>query len=152
MFYIQGNHDAERQTCPESYINNWLMAEPRWETSPEPFYSSSCGTSRLTSQKAACHRDGFSGKERLCWHNGPGNSNTSTQIHMDQECCSSVWIIPWTSSQGRFQRTGRPRLRTQSAHLEAFAAHQLLTPTPSFPCGCKLSTVIKSKKEFFFNN
>lgn len=68
-----------------------------------------------------------------CWLNGPGKPNRAAQVQMDQDCCSSLWLIPWISRKGRFQGTRRPRLRTQTAHPEALPAHWLQTPTPSFP-------------------
>ena len=140
----------DEETYPGPYINH--MAG--WWHPLEPSTIVSCQTSRLTSQKAACSkRDRFSGKERSCWHNGPGKPNIIAPVQKDHN--SSVWIIPWISSK-EGSGTRRPELRTQSIHLEAFTAHQLHPPTPSFPEGCKPNTIIKSKKKkkfcFSFNN
>ena len=100
-----GNHDPERWRDLSRAIHQQLV-----DDNPlKPSTMVSCQTSRLTSQKAAYgKRDGFSGKERSCWHNGPGRPNIITPVQKDHN--SSVWAISWISSK-EGSGTRRPELR-----------------------------------------
>lgn len=117
----------------------------------EPSTIVSCQTSRLTSQKAAYgKRDGFSGKERSCWHNGPGKPNIITPVQKDHN--SSVWAIPWISSK-EGSGTRRPELRTEYSPgslycSPASSSHSFL----SLGFQTKHNHQVKKKLFFSFNN